>query len=101
MIFTKNNFLNYNLFRILFAYVLLELLSLFILIYLQRVLLYNAFATKEFCAAGYDVLDVYPITDSYPDGTGNEKFPHDPVHYEQHVMKPVEQLLERVFSPKQ
>ncbi|XP_012555841.3 uncharacterized protein LOC100208485 [Hydra vulgaris] len=67
----------------------------------QRILLYNAFATKEFCAAGYDILDVYPITDSYPEGTGSKMFPHDPVHYEQHVMKPVEQLLERVFGSKQ
>jgi len=64
----------------------------------HRVQLYNAYATNEFCKAGFDILDIYPLTDSYPDGTGNVKFPHDPVHYEYHVMKPMETVLERVFG---
>ena len=60
--------------------------------------LFNAYATKAFCDNQFDVLDVYPLTDSYPDGTGSRKTPHDPVHYEYHVMRPVEELLMRVFA---
>ena len=64
----------------------------------QRVLLYNAYATREFCKAGFDVVDIYSITDSYPYGTGSKTSPGDPVHYEYHVMKPLELMLERVFE---
>ena len=60
--------------------------------------LYNAFSSKTFCNAGFDILDYYPITDAYPEGTGTRKTPHDPVHYEYHVMQPMERLLERVFQ---
>ena len=59
---------------------------------------YNAYSSTEFCNAGFDILDYYPITDAYPEGTGTKKTPHDPVHYEYHVMQPMERLLERVFQ---
>lgn len=65
----------------------------------QRVLFYNAYATREFCKAGFDIIDVYSITDAYPYGTGSKKTPGDPVHYEYHVMQPLEHMLERVFEP--
>ncbi|XP_066925197.1 uncharacterized protein [Clytia hemisphaerica] len=65
-----------------------------------RVELYNAYAASRFCEEYFDVLDVYPLTDSYPEGTGSSKTPHDPVHYEYHVMRPMEKLLERVFKVK-
>lgn len=65
----------------------------------QRVQLYNAYATNEFCKAGIDVLDIYPLTDSYPFGTGSARSRTDPVHYEYHVMRPMEVQLERVFQP--
>lgn len=64
----------------------------------QRVLLYNAYATREFCKAGFEVLDIYSITDSYPYGTGSKLTPTDPVHYEFHVMKPLENTLIQIFD---
>ena len=59
---------------------------------------YNAYATNEFCKAGFDIFDIYPLTDSYPGGTGNPRNPHDPVHYEYHVIQPLEKILERIFE---
>ena len=41
------------------------------------------------CEAGFDVIDLYPMTDSYPDGT------LDVVHYPNKVFDTVETLLER------
>ena len=41
------------------------------------------------CQAGFDVIDVYPLTDSYPGGTT------DVVHYPDHVFRAVETLLEK------
>ena len=41
------------------------------------------------CQAGFDVIDVYPMTDSYPSGTD------DVVHYPNHVFNSVETLLEK------
>lgn len=63
----------------------------------QRVLLYNAYATSAMCRAGIDVIDVYPISDSYPAGTISLT---DPVHYGGHVFRDVEALLYKVFSPQ-
>jgi hypothetical protein len=40
------------------------------------------------CRAGVDVVDIHPITDSYPDG------PMDVVHYYGFVTYPLEQRLE-------
>ena len=61
-----------------------------------RVLLYNAYATSAMCRAGIDVIDVYPIRDSYPAGTVTQT---DPVHYAGHVFRDVEALLYKMFSP--
>jgi len=41
------------------------------------------------CEAGFDVIDLYPMTDSNPDGT------LDVVHYPNKVFDTVETLLER------
>ena len=72
--------------------------------FLQRILLYNAFATWRMCQAGFQVLDVFPITDSYPQGTGthggNGPVKNDIVHYSNLAFRPAEDVLERYFSPK-
>lgn len=61
-----------------------------------RVLLYNAFATSAMCDAGIDVIDVYPISDAYPEGTLSRS---DPVHYKKSVFRAVEKLLYDTFLP--
>ena len=61
-----------------------------------RVQLYNAYATSAMCRAGIDVIDVYPISDSYPAGTMSQS---DPVHYADHAFRDVEALLQKMFSP--
>lgn len=61
-----------------------------------RVQLYNAYATSAMCRAGIDVIDVYPISDSYPAGTVTQT---DPVHYADHVFRDIEALLYKMFSP--
>lgn len=72
--------------------------------FLQRILLYNAFATWRMCHAGFQVLDVFPITDSYPQGTGthggNGPVKNDIVHYSNLAFRPAEDVLERYFGPK-
>ena len=55
-----------------------------------RILLFNAFATSAMCQAGIDVIDVYPISDAYPQGTASMS---DPVHYSRNVFREVERLL--------
>jgi len=61
-----------------------------------RVKLYNAYATSAMCRAGIDVIDVHPISDSYPAGTVSGT---DPVHYADHVFRDIEALLYEMFSP--
>ena len=41
---------------------------------------------KAMCEAGFDVIDLYPMTDSYPDGT----LANDVVHYPNKVFDTVE-----------
>jgi len=41
------------------------------------------------CQAGFDVVDVYPLTDSYPGGTVDE------VHYPNKVFDAMERMLEK------
>ena len=53
------------------------------------------------CDAGFDVLDVYPLTASYPYGTGSSARPKDAVHYEHFVFESVERLLEDLFEKDQ
>ncbi|XP_068700848.1 uncharacterized protein [Montipora foliosa] len=62
----------------------------------SRVKLYNAYATSAMCRAGIDVIDVHPISESYPLGTASAS---DPVHYANVVFRDVEALLSRLFSP--
>jgi hypothetical protein len=63
-----------------------------------RILLFNAFATSAMCKAGIDVIDVYPISDAYPEGTVSKS---DPVHYSSWVFRDVERLLFKHLNPKQ
>ncbi|KXJ24786.1 hypothetical protein AC249_AIPGENE20988 [Exaiptasia diaphana] len=67
----------------------------------QRVLLYNAYATWAMCRAGIPVLDVYPMSDSYPWGTGTHASripaPNDVVHYNNLAFKDAEDLLEMMY----
>ncbi|XP_020618373.1 uncharacterized protein LOC110056252 [Orbicella faveolata] len=65
----------------------------------QRVQLYNAYATWAMCKAGIEVLDVYPLTASFPNGTDNSVDPFDSVHYKDLVFKPAEDILLEYFSP--
>ncbi|XP_048586298.1 uncharacterized protein LOC5520721 isoform X2 [Nematostella vectensis] len=64
----------------------------------QRVQAFNAFAMDAMCSAGVHVLDVYPLTDSFPEGTGRSDSPNDPVHYRPSVFSSGEDLLEQYFS---
>ena len=74
------------------------------LVLFQRVRLYNSFATSLMCRAGFEVLDVYPFTRSYPGGTGGPEVAyykeHDTVHFKYHVMKPLDLFFEDYFLGK-
>ena len=63
----------------------------------QRVLLFNAYAMHAMCKAGVDVLDVFPISDAYPGGTGLPGKPYDAAHFKAHVFQSVVNLLQRHF----
>lgn len=71
---------------------------------LPRVALYNSLATSLMCQAGLEVLDVYPFTRSFPEGTGGPEVARhkerDIVHFKFHVMKPIEHFLEEYFLGK-
>jgi len=58
----------------------------------QRVLLFNAYANAAICQAGIKLLDVYPMTASYPYGT------KDGVHYHGNVTTSVETMLYDEFT---
>ncbi|XP_031560250.1 uncharacterized protein LOC116296382 [Actinia tenebrosa] len=64
----------------------------------QRILLFNSYATWAMCRAGIKVLDVYPISNSYPDGTGDRHGGRDAVHYRGNVFDSVISLLERFYG---
>ena len=51
------------------------------------------------CKAGIEVLDVYPLTASFPNGTDNSVDPYDMVHYKDLVFKPAQEVLLEYFSP--
>ena len=61
----------------------------YLVLILQRVALFSAFATSAMCNAGFDVVDVYPISDASPDGI------LDNVHYNPRVFWDLEALLEK------
>lgn len=66
--------------------------------------LYNSLATSLMCQAGLEVLDVYPFTRSFPEGTGGPEVARhkerDIVHFKFHVMKPIEHFLEEYLLGK-
>lgn len=51
------------------------------------------------CDSGIEVLDVYPLTRSFPGGTGGAEVAfykeHDIVHFKTYVLKPLELFLEK------
>lgn len=51
------------------------------------------------CKAGFEILDVFPMSYSYPGGTDERFDKHDAVHFKNTVFKPAEQLLYEYFSP--
>ncbi|XP_032232379.2 uncharacterized protein LOC116614911 isoform X2 [Nematostella vectensis] len=57
----------------------------------QRMQLYNAYANSVMCKNNITILDVYPLTQSYPGGT------RDGIHYKDSVFESVESLLESYF----
>ena len=67
---------------------------------LQRIQLYNAYSTWAMCNAGFEILDVYPMSASYPEGTDDSFDKHDAVHFKTAVFKPAEQLLFDYFHPE-
>ncbi|XP_067029118.1 uncharacterized protein [Acropora muricata] len=66
---------------------------------LQRIQLYNAYAIWAMCRAGFEILDVFPMSYSYPGGTDERFDKHDAVHFKNTVFKPAEQILYEYFSP--
>ncbi|KAK2561054.1 hypothetical protein P5673_016187 [Acropora cervicornis] len=54
-----------------------------------RIALFSAFATSAMCDAGFDVIDVYPVSDAYPNGT------LDHAHYEPRAFWDMQTLLEK------
>lgn len=59
--------------------------------FFQRVLLFSAYAMTVTCQAGFDVINVYLMTHSYPEGTRD----NDIVHYANEVFDAMETLLEK------
>ncbi|CAH3194372.1 unnamed protein product [Porites evermanni] len=59
-----------------------------------RVQLFNKFATWEMCMAGIPVLDIYPLTATWPHGT------RDHIHYSDDVIEPAVLALERFLSER-
>ena len=61
----------------------------FCLLSFQRVTLLNAYSMSAMCKAGFDVIDVYSLTDSYP------RRCRDHVHYGNKVFGMMETMLEQ------
>ena len=61
-----------------------------------RIVLYNAYAMSAMCRAGVDVIDVYPMTDSFPPGTVS-KF--DALHYGSRALESVAKFLYTKYKP--
>ena len=55
----------------------------------QRVAMFSSYAMSAMCEAGFDVIDIYPMTDSYPGGT------LDVVHYPDHLFSSMVRMLEK------
>ena len=52
------------------------------------------------CNAGIPILDLFPLTDSYPKGSGIAGYQFDAVHYEHSIFAKAERLLEEVTKKK-
>jgi len=50
------------------------------------------------CSHGIDVLDVNPISEAYPEGTGGGAKKWDAVHFNAKAFQPVEDLLEEYLG---
>lgn len=61
--------------------------------------MYNAYAIWAMCKAGFEILDVFPMSASYPGGTDGRYDKHDAVHFKSTVFKPAEKLLYEYFNP--
>jgi hypothetical protein len=63
--------------------------------------MFNAYATSLMCREGFEILDIFPLSASYPGGTGGpnvEYFKeHDIVHFKPIVMKPFQDALAEYF----
>lgn len=51
------------------------------------------------CRADFEVLDVYSLSASFPNGTDNSYDPYDSVHYKDSVFQPAEEILLEYFKP--
>ena len=56
----------------------------------QRDELFSTYSAWVMCKAGFDVVDVLPLTHSYPKGT------IDHVHYRHSVFIPLENMMEKL-----
>jgi len=63
--------------------------NIFCVLSFQRVALFHAYSMSAMCKAGFDVIDVYPLTDSYPHRC------LDHVHYNKMVFYMMETMLEQ------
>ena len=61
----------------------------FCVLLFQRVALFHAYSVSAMCKAGFDVIPVYSLTDSYPPRC------RDHVHYRMEVLKTMETMLEQ------
>ncbi|KAK3732558.1 hypothetical protein QZH41_017847 [Actinostola sp. cb2023] len=64
----------------------------------QRVVLFNAYASWAMCRAGIKILDVYPISASYPGGTGLRRNMADSIHFRNCVFESAVTLLENYYG---
>ena len=63
----------------------------------QQVQLYNAYAAWAMCRAGFEVLDVHPLSATFPNGTDSSYHPYDSVHNKDSVSKPTDKILLKNF----
>ena len=54
-------------------------------------MLINAYGFEKMCKAGIPVIDVFPMTSSYPNK------PPDGIHFSMRLFKPVKELLSKYF----
>lgn len=61
-------------------------------------ILFNAYASWAMCRAGIKILDVYPISASFPGGTGFPRNVQDSVHFKNCVFDSVITALENYYG---